>query len=119
MKAVNKTAAKILSLSGRPTRVSKEAVIRKVGHRSWIEQRIDKLPLTAKALEKCIESNEDFLIRRVKWAEGYFCKNGITPTRHQFSVKAGTRTTSGSTPRVQEAITVSLERLRQRVSLIA
>lgn len=117
MKAVKNAAPHILDLSGRPVRVSKEAIIREVGHRSWIEQHLDKLPRTAKALDKYLETTEDFLIRRVKWAEDCFSEEDIYPTRLQLTVRAGTRTKTGSAPRVQSAIDNAIERLRRKFRL--
>ncbi len=109
--AVKATALNISQLPGRPIRVSKENIIREVGHRSWIEQRLDKIPHTAKALAKHLESPEDFLIRKIKWAENSYREEGICPTRLQLTVRAGTRTSSGASTLVQDAINAAMERL--------
>lgn len=110
-KAIKDSSARIRGLPGHPIRVIKEAIIREVGHRSWIEKRLDKLPQTARSLAKSLESGEDFLLRCVKWAEDCFREEGKCPTRHQFEVRAGTKTKTGSAFRVQQAIDVATERL--------
>jgi hypothetical protein len=86
--------------------------VRKVGHRAWIERRLHKLPRTSKALSKYLESPEDFLIRRVKWAEDWYSQRGICPSRHYFEVRAGTRNKAGKSPVVQCAIDAAIEKLK-------
>lgn len=110
-KAIIDSAARIRDLHSPPIRVIKEAIIREVGRRSWIEKRLNKLPQTAKALTKSLESGEDFLLRCIRWAEDCFREEGRCPTRHQFEVKAGTKTKTGSAARVQQTIDVAIERL--------
>lgn len=111
--AVKLAAVKIIKTAGRPVRVSKASIIREVGHQSWIEQHLHDLPRTARVLAKHLESHEDFLIRRVSWAEHTYRMKGIRPTRLQLMVLAGTRTTVGRSTRVQAAIDGSLVRLLQ------
>jgi len=69
--AVEATCKRIREVDGRPVRVSLTAIIREVGHSAWIERCLHKLPRTSTALSNHVESHEDFLIRRVKWAENW------------------------------------------------
>jgi hypothetical protein len=111
-KDIERITAQIKNQKGRPTRVSKEEIIRHIEHRSWIEQHLDKLPETASALRRCVESREGFLVRRVKWAESSFRQERRYPTRHQFTVHAGTRTVTGNARHVQTAIQRALQNLQ-------
>lgn len=113
-KAVSDSAVLIRGLPGYPLRVIKEAIIREVGHRSWIEKNLAKLPRTADAMNLALESGERFLLRCVEWAEACFCEEGTLPTRHKFEVKARTRTQTGSALQVQRAIDLAMERLHGR-----
>ena len=111
-KDIERITAQIKTQKGRPIRVSKEEIIRYLEHRSWIEQHLDKLPATASALKEFVESREEFLVRRVKWAESSFKQERRCPTRHQFVVHAGTRTSTGKARRVQSAINQALQNLQ-------
>lgn len=111
-KDIERITAQIKNQKGRPVRVSKEEIIRHIEHRSWIEQHLDKLPETASTLRKCVESREEFLVRRVKWAESSFRQERRCPTRHQFVVHAGTRTRTSEAHQVQSAINQALQNLQ-------
>ncbi len=111
-KTIGHLSKQIRESAGRPIRVSKEEIIHRLGHRSWFELSLDKLPKTSWALKRCLESREDFLIRRVDFARKHFMKEGIYPTRHQFDVRAGTRTKNGDAPQVQKAIEIALANLQ-------
>ena len=92
-------------------RVSIKAICQEVGHRAWFEKNLDRLPLTAEVLSKSVESYEDFLLRRVKWTEGYYRREGALPARYKFEELAGTRGRSGNTQKVQDAIDAALQNL--------
>jgi hypothetical protein len=109
---VKKVAKQIKKSHAKPVRVSKEEIINQIGHRSWIEQSLSKLPKTAQALNVCLESREDFLIRRVNITQSYFQSLGRCPTYHQIDVRAGTRTKNGQNPRVRKALESALENLQ-------
>lgn len=107
------TASRIKGLVGKPTRVSMDAVIKEVGHKVWLESRQDKLPLTAKALDECVETLETFQLRKVRWATDYFLNEGICPTRSRFLVTASLRNGTSKRPPVQRAIRAALLELRR------
>lgn len=112
---VEATAKRIRELPGRPIRVSMAAVIKEVGRKSWLEFRLVKLPLTNKALNDYLETVEEFLIRRVAWAEEYYFQKGICPARSYFEASAGTKNKSGRLLAVQSAIDAALGGLRERL----
>lgn len=113
-KGVRSLSSEIRKTAGRPVRVSKEEIIRRLGHRSWFELHLDKLPKTSSSLSKCLEPREDFLVRRVSWTEQYFVGMRRCPSLRQFDVRAGTRTKLGGTPQVRKAIEAALTRLAIR-----
>ncbi len=114
--AVEDAAMRIKQFFGRPTRASKENIIREVGHRSWIEQHLNKLPRTAKALAQYSETQENFIIRRVEWISKCYLEEGICATRPQIIRRAGTRTKAGMSARVQAAIDAAVTMLSKELS---
>jgi hypothetical protein len=88
--AIKNAASRIYS-AHIPRRVSITAIIRLAGHRAWIEKRLDKLPLTAKALATHLESFEDYTVRRIEWAAHSFRKEEGTPSRAMLLYRAGIR----------------------------
>lgn len=77
---------------------------------------LHRLPKTAQALNDFVEPREDFFIRRVRWTESTFIQESRCPTYHQFEVRAGTRTKTGSAPKVQAAIHSALRNLQSVVA---
>lgn len=110
--AIKLAAVKIMKVAGRPVHVSKASIIREVGHQSWIEQHLHDLPRTARVQTKHLEGYEDFFVRRIEWAENSYLLEGIFPTRQQLTVRAGTRTKTGKSPRVQSSIDAAIARLK-------
>jgi hypothetical protein len=111
-----KTAAIcLMKRDGRPIRVSITAIIKDVGHKTWLEKRLDKLPLTTKTLNRYIESLKDFTLRQIKWAEKQYLQENTYPTRLRFEMRAHTRNETGRMPEMQCAVDASLERLRRRI----
>lgn len=115
--AIEATARRIREMPERPARISLSAIAREVGHKSWLEFSLHKLPLTSKSLEVNLESKEAFLLRRVRWAEEQFSQTGSCPARSHFEERAGTYNRSGKTSTVQSAVDAAMERLRERVSV--
>jgi hypothetical protein len=109
--AVENTASQIKNTDGYPTKVSLKSITDRVGHRAWFDRKLDRLPLTAEAISKHLESSEEFLLRRVEWAREFYRQHLIVPTRHQFEERAGTRKRLAKTQKVQDAIKVALKRL--------
>lgn len=97
---IKAAAKRIREMPGRPTFISLAAISREVGHKSWLEFRLHKLPRTAKALKVCLESVEEFLIRRVRWAEEHYSQIGACPARSYFETLAGTKHKSKEMPEV-------------------
>jgi hypothetical protein len=113
--AVIAEAERIKKLIGKPVRASLAEVIRQIGHRTYLEQRLDKLPNTAIAVETCLESLEAFAIRKVKWAENCYREEGHGPTRPQLIRRAVVANKTGRTRTVQSAIDAAMERLSKEL----
>jgi hypothetical protein len=107
--AIELATTRIRSLPGRPLRVSITALIKIVGHKSWIERYLDRLPATFQAIETHLELPEEFELRKVKWANEQYKQEGIHPTRSQFVKRASISPKAGSAPKVQSAINAVIE----------
>lgn len=88
--AVRNAALQIRSAAS-PRRVSITAIVRLVGHRAWLEKKLDKLPLTSEVLATHLESFEDYSIHRIVWASNFYREMGVRPSRAMLSKRAGIR----------------------------
>jgi hypothetical protein len=113
--AVKASAIRIKNQPGRPIRASITSIIKEVGRRSWIEKRLDKLPLTAKVIKEFVESLEAFEIRKVLCTAECYMRGGFCPTRAQFIMRAGVKNKTGRTPAVQSTINAAMERLSKEL----
>ncbi len=103
----------IFNIKTFPIRVSITEIIRRVGNKGWIEKRKRKLPITNKIVDKKLESLEDFMMRKVEWAENEFLKNGKIPTQMELKIMAGVRNkTSEKSEKVQQSINEALKKLK-------
>lgn len=105
-----RNAASQIRAGAYPKRVSRAAISRLVGHRAWIEKRLNKLPLTSKTLNANLESFEDYLIRRIAWAAEAFRKQGVAPSHSMLVNQAGIRGRMNSkSEHVQKALDSALQ----------
>ncbi|GEM_PF-3636529 len=110
---IGKICKSIRNLKDKPVRVSLEEIIRRYGHRTWLEKRDKKLPLTAKIINDNLESLEDYMIRKIRWAENEFLKENICPSIHQLERRASVRNKVSQSPVVQRELNKSLSNLRK------
>jgi hypothetical protein len=97
-------------------RVCITEIIRETGLKKWIEKRHLKLPKTAKAVDKNLESLEDYMIRKLKWAESLYIKEGRIPSQSQLIRRAViNNTTTNNSTKIQTEILISLDRIRETV----
>lgn len=108
---VEKAGKDILQIKGRPVRVSLTELIRKVGHRFWLERCLDDLPLTSAMLDKYLESREDYYIRRVQWATGCFRDEGILPKPSELKRRSCRNYEKVKTPKIEKALEAALKNL--------
>lgn len=61
-KKVKDVCAEILK-EIKPVRICITEIIKRIGHKKWLEKRDKKLPLTSKILNNSLESLQDFMLR--------------------------------------------------------
>jgi len=111
-KQIEEISHQIMNQPGRPVRVTKEEFIQRLGHRSWFETKLHKLPKTAKALNRFIESADSFYIRRVKWTGSLVEQEGRCPTYHGFTRRAGLQHVIGRSSQIEAAATSTFRNLQ-------
>jgi hypothetical protein len=114
---IKKACSEILQ-SENPIRISLTEIIRRVGHKSWIEKRDKKLPLTTELIKNSLESLEDFMIRKLKSAEKKYIERKYLPTRSQLIREASiNNATTENSIKIQGEIDKSLVRMRKKLQL--
>lgn len=88
-----------------PIRICISEIIKRIGHKVWLDKRHEKLPLISQVIDENIETLEAFMLRKIKWTTKYFIQEGIIPSNNQFQIKAVVRNqTSFDSPKIQKAI---------------
>ncbi len=102
-----------------PVRVSITEIIRRAGHKVWIDKRRKKLPTTTQTINTNLETLEDFMLRKIKWTTEKFIKRKKTPSLIHFKVRAVVRNgTSNNSQRIQQAIESALVKIEKSVTSI-
>lgn len=118
-KEVSTACKQIRSQRGFPVRVSISEIVNRVDCKKWIDKRREKLPKTAKVIDEKTESLEDFMIRKILWATERFIRDRIIPNQRQLQDRAvAYNLTTKSSPKVQNVIEESLERIKGVVSTV-
>jgi hypothetical protein len=73
---------------GRPIRVSRLAIAKKIGELSVVTKQAHRIPLTIAALEEVSESLDEWAVRRIQWAAETFRREGQRPTSTQILNRA-------------------------------
>jgi hypothetical protein len=79
----------IKSEPGKPLRITKAEIGRRIDGKYWFTNNLEKLPKTKALLEEVLESREAFAIRRVLWAGDNFIQENEIPRRWILIQKAG------------------------------
>jgi hypothetical protein len=91
-------------------------IIRKIGFKKWIEKRHLRLPKTKKVIDENLESLEDFMLRKLKWAESLYIKERRIPNQNELMRRAViVNTTTNNSTKIQPEILVSLNRIRKEL----
>jgi hypothetical protein len=85
---IQKTAKQLVENQTRPKRITKTAIGKEANCLSLLQVKLYRLPQTDKALEKVVETNEGFAIRRIRWAAAYLNDNHIPVTYWNLVEKA-------------------------------
>jgi len=89
-KAVAAAISEIYALDP-PARITLAALTERVGHPTRLRSSSLKMPQTADLIKIHIESTEDYFVRRIRWAEEAFRKDGTVPMRSAFVTRAQIR----------------------------
>lgn len=104
---VFKAAEEIKKIKGKPVRLTKTSIGRKIDG-VWILQKyLEKLPKTKKLLDSILESHEEYQIRRVQWAALHLNEEGTLLTKNKIIKKAGLL--RGYSVKVSEVINCEIE----------
>lgn len=79
----------ILNKEGKPQRITKSLINRKIGRQWIIKKHLDKLPLTKEIIDSLVEPTEDYHIRRIKWAAHTLYEEGVPLSKNKIIKKAG------------------------------
>lgn len=101
--AASAAALRLKNTSGPPVHLTTAAIGRESGCMALIQQHLEKLPLTAQALDGLVETREDYAIRRIQWAANQYQQEHYYPKRWQFIKRAGVDRLV-TVPQVREAI---------------
>lgn len=101
-------AIDLLNTSGKPSFLSRTAICNGLGVTALIRQKIQKLPLTDKALTAVTESRVEYAARRVSWAAKCFLREAIFPRRWGLILRANVYRWLNHLP-VAEALDAAME----------
>lgn len=99
-----------------PKRVSITEVIRRVDHKNWLEKREKKLLATAKILVENLETLEEYMLRKLRWCEEQFLREGDIPSYSQLISRAVIKNqTTADSEKIQTEIQNSLNRINRKL----
>jgi Tn7-like transposition protein D/TniQ len=110
-------ASRLKNLPDWPIPITVSAIGREIGHVALLQQHLDKLPRTAKALEEHVESREANAVRRVWWIAVDCIQKNICLKRWLLIRKAGVARLAES-PQVKDAIDAALQSLEHGWKLV-
>lgn len=84
-----RVAARLLSLPGRPKRVTFARIAGAMGHKSTLSRQDERLPMTAAAIRGASETSSAFRVRMLHWAAATFREPAVSPTWSRFTQLAG------------------------------
>jgi DNA-binding transcriptional ArsR family regulator len=116
--AVRSTALSLLNAPGKPILVSKSAIGKSLGLTTLLQQKINKLPMTAQTLKEVAESGEAFAARRVWWAAHRYLQEERFPRRWQLILRSNVYRWMED-PQVETALNTAMKVLEREDSYIA
>ncbi|HEY9795286.1 MAG TPA: TnsD family transposase [Leptolyngbyaceae cyanobacterium] len=113
--AVRNSAVRLKEADGRPIKITIRAIGRDINQLALIQYHLNKLPLTAKALEEVVETWEVYTIRRICWAAECFRREKVYPSQRELKERAGITGIAynrlAAIPQVQKALHEALKSL--------
>jgi hypothetical protein len=109
--AIKTQADTLLQTPGFPKRMSKARILREILQARYLPPP-KAIPFTTQTLQKVIETQEAFALRRIQWVLQQYLEEGVCPTRQQFIARAHF-TKILRIQAVQRSLDEALERLSQ------
>jgi hypothetical protein len=98
-------------------RVCITEIIRKMGYKKWLEKRELKLPKTSQIIAVNLESLEDFMIRKLHFAENIYIEERRSPRRNELIHRAViNNSTTNNSERIQIEIDKTLIRIKEQIT---
>lgn len=101
---VKKAAEELFSEADRPVQITRAAISRKISVTLGSNHILRKLPQTQDALDKLVESNEDFALRKLASIFEQFRAGSVRPSKSKIIRTAGISTIFKKSPTIQAAI---------------
>ncbi len=111
--AIRKTAIDMHNVIGRPVRVSRTGLAKKLGILAVVYKNTAKLPLTNKALNEVSESITSFAIRRIRWATDCYRQEHIPANEWKLLARAAVSNNLARHTEVKAAFEECVRRLRE------
>lgn len=108
-------AIDLKNLSGKPKRITVNALGQVSGTYRLVTKHRDKLRLTRLALARVVESTEEFSVRRINSVRDRFLADRNLPTRSHFMYVAGVSDKARESPLVQAAIEDALQVMNETI----
>jgi hypothetical protein len=113
---VEETCREIFASSHPLKRVCANEITKRIGNKTWIDKREQKLPKTNKIINKYSESWEAFMLRKINFAEIEYINKAEIPSRAAFLRYARLKNkTCDDSQTIQNAVTCALENIRSSV----
>jgi hypothetical protein len=109
--AVISAALHLRNFPGKPVWITQSSIGKTIGKPTRLNRDLEKLPLTKHALMECVETGEQWAVRRIWWIVDLYLQEGVCPERMAFIRRAGVRK-SAESQEIKEAIDAALEVLK-------
>lgn len=77
-----------MNTPGRPIQITKTSIGRAIGAVTLLQQKLNKMPLTALVLAGLVETREQYAVRRIWWAADLYCQENVLPREWQLVMRA-------------------------------
>jgi hypothetical protein len=114
---VRDAASRLMSASHRPIQITKTSIGRAIGATTLLQQKLDKMPLTAQVLASLVETREKYAVRRVWWAADFYCQAYVLPREWQLVMRANVYSLKEDSA-VKCAVEEAMNMVRSRLSQI-
>ena len=113
---VSATASCLKNKPGRPVQVTRTAIGRAIGAVTLLRQKLNKMPLTAQAIDSVVETRVEYAVRRLRWVAECFIRERYMPRQWQMALRANIYNLR-KTPEVKSALAEVLALIESNLSL--